>query len=92
MEIGYSENEKQIAKSFILEGLPLTMIGLVLWFLGRTLLLGMPPAQYVADVIIVGAQIWMLVAWYYLGKGALLITNKIISRFTSELRSKETEQ
>ncbi len=89
MEIGYSENEKETAKFFITQILPLTIVGLLLWIMGRFFFGGKVEVEFIASTLILGCKIWMLAAWYYLGKGALLLTNKIISRFTSEKRIPE---
>jgi len=80
--ISYSEQEKQIAKWFILHGLPLTTSGMIIWAVGK-ILIGSTPDSLVF-ILKVGVALWMLVAWYFLGKGSLIIVNRIIQRLTNK--------
>jgi len=76
--LGYSEQEKQGAKWFILHGLPLTVSGMIIWAMGK-ILIGSTPDGLVF-ILKVGVAVWMLVVWYFLGKGSLIIMNRIIQK------------
>ena len=88
----YSEQDKQIAKIFITEILPLTLMGMIFYIMGVFLFGGTPSAEFIARCVHTGISIWVLAAWYYVGKGFLLIANKIVSRFTSVKRIPEETQ